>query len=68
MSAEIMRWFEFEQLPEHVQKYSMPFGKLAAWVEENIPASDERTACLRKLLEAKDAGVRAALPPKNPGE
>jgi hypothetical protein len=37
------------------------FAHIAARVVLNIPAGPERTVCLRKLLEAKDCFVRAAL-------
>jgi hypothetical protein len=40
---------------------SAPFGVLAKQVVENLPRNPERTVALRKLLEAKDAAVRAVL-------
>ena len=56
------QFFQYAHLPEHLQKYSKPFGELAQWIVDTIPPSAERTVAVRKLLEAKDAGVRAALP------
>lgn len=64
MNERMLKWFEFEHLPEHLQAVSKPFGKLAASIVETIEGGPERTVALRKLLEAKDAAVRAKL---NPG-
>jgi hypothetical protein len=57
----IMKYFVFAHLPEHIQRYSVPWCVLAVEVCETIPSSAERTVALRKLLEGKDAAVRAAL-------
>lgn len=37
------------------------FRALASRVHANLPRNPERTAALRKLLEARDCAVRAAL-------
>lgn len=57
----MMRWFAYAHLPAHLQEISKPFGELANWMVETLPQNPERTVALRKLLEAKDAGVRAYL-------
>jgi hypothetical protein len=57
----IMKFFAFDHLPEHLQGVSRPFHTTANWVVQNLPRSAERTVALRKLLEGKDAAVRAAL-------
>ena len=57
----IMKFFKFEHLKPELQKFSKPFGEMAVWIVETIPRNAERTVALRKLLEAKDAAVRAAL-------
>lgn len=57
---EIYRFFEYSHLPEKLQTISKPFMKLAAVILE-LPNSAEKSVALRKLLEAKDAAVRAAL-------
>jgi hypothetical protein len=57
----ILRFFTYTHLPEHLQAISRPFGELAVNVILAQPRSAERTVALRKLLEAKDATVRAAL-------
>lgn len=40
---------------------SEPFGRLARQLDESLPAGSELSTALRKLLEAKDAAVRAVL-------
>lgn len=57
----IMRWFEYEHLPEHLQHTSKPFQDLAHHIIQTTAPSDERTVALRKLLESKDAAVRASI-------
>jgi hypothetical protein len=57
----ILRFFEYEHLPPALQEVSRPFCELAKAYAENYEGP-EVTAGLRKLLEAKDCMVRAALP------
>lgn len=57
----IMQFFAFEHLPAHLQLVSQPFSTLAWEIVGNLPRNPERTVALRKLLEAKDAAVRAKL-------
>lgn len=57
----IIQFFAYEHLPPHLQEISKPFGQLAATIVETLPRNPERTVALRKLLEAKDAAVRAKL-------
>lgn len=58
----ILRFFHYRHLSnESLQKISKLFHDLATDIVENIPRNAERTVVLRKLLEAKDAAVRAAL-------
>lgn len=57
----ILRFFDYEHLPHHLQQVSEPFHKLAHWMNEHLPENAEKSAGLRKLLEAKDCAVRAAL-------
>lgn len=59
----ILRYFAWGHLPLALQDVSRPFGELALYLYDTIPRSPERTVALRKLLEGKDAAVRAALPP-----
>lgn len=56
----IMQFFAFDHLPPHLQSVSSEFYDLACHVM-TLPRNPERTVALRKLLEAKDAAVRAKL-------
>lgn len=69
----ILQFFRYDHLPGHLQMVSAPFAMLAHAIvhEDNnaesgtitfggpLPRNPERTVALRKLLEAKDAAVRA---------
>jgi hypothetical protein len=57
----ILQYFEYSHLPPNLSMVSAPFGRLASWMVENLPRNPERSAGLRKLLEAKDCAVRAAI-------
>lgn len=58
---QISRYFEYEHLPTHLQAISKPCHDLAEQMINALPDGPEVTAGLRKLLEAKDCFVRAAL-------
>lgn len=55
----IMQFFKYDHLPPDKQATSKPFGELAEVIHSTLPRNPERTVALRKLLEAKDAAVRA---------
>lgn len=57
----ILQFFAFDHLREDLRPVSMPFHDLAHLVVNTLPRNPERTVALRKLLEAKDAAVRAKL-------
>lgn len=60
----ILTFFEYDHLPEHLRKVSEPFHGLAHDMAKDLdgtPHGAELTTGLRKLLEAKDCFVRAAL-------
>lgn len=64
MNEHIMQFFDYAHLPPHLAAVSRPFCELARSLvaETNgLPRNPERTVALRKLLEAKDAAVRAFL-------
>lgn len=61
MSTTTIRFFEYEHLPEKLKNVSKPIGDLALLMESSIPDSPEKSAGMRKLLEAKDCFVRASL-------
>lgn len=51
----------YAHLPAHLQQYSRPICELALWIEKELPQSAELNAGLRKLMEAKDCFMRAAI-------
>jgi hypothetical protein len=55
----IHQFFAYSHLPPHLQEVSRPFANLADQIVASIPRNPERTVALRKLLESKDAAVRA---------
>lgn len=57
----ILRFFHYQHLPQKLRERSLPFCRLARQIIDTTPRNPERTVALRKLLEAKDAAVRAAL-------
>jgi len=57
----LLQFFRYEHLPEHLQAVSKPFAAMAKGIAENCPANPETTVALRKLLESKDAAVRAVV-------
>lgn len=57
----ILQFFAFVHLPPHLAAVSQPFSELANRIVETLPRNPERTVALRKLLEAKDAAVRAKI-------
>ena len=56
----IMRFFAYQHLPAKLQSVSSSFASLSIEIMQ-LPRSAERTVALRKLIESKDAAVRAAL-------
>lgn len=59
-TEHILQFFAFAHLPPHLQDVSRPFFVMAEQIM-NLPRNPERTVALRKLLESKDAAVRAAV-------
>lgn len=57
----ILQFFQYSHLPANLQAVSVNFHELAVFICNTLPRNPERTIALRKLLEAKDAAVRAAL-------
>lgn len=65
MPSPILRHFAYEHLAAHLQAVSKPIGDLARKIDAELPDGAEKSAGLRKLLEAKDCFVRAAIPDKD---
>jgi hypothetical protein len=60
-TEHILQFFAYDHLPENLREVSKPFHDLAVHHIMTLPRNPERTVALRKLLESKDAAVRAAL-------
>lgn len=61
MDEPLLQFFAYEHLKAELQQYSKPFGDLAHKLCETLPRNPERSAALRKLLEAKDCAVRSSI-------
>lgn len=68
-TTQLLRWFSYSHLPPELQDISAPMGIVANEMAAALPDGPELTAGLRKLLEAKDCFVRAAIDRResNPG-
>lgn len=60
-NIEILKYFEYKHLPEKLQSVSKAFYDLAHALVDHSAANSELEIALRKLLESKDAAVRANL-------
>jgi hypothetical protein len=61
VTDRILQFFAWAHLPPHLAQVSKPFQALAEAIIADLPQNPERTVCLRKVLEAKDAAIRARL-------
>ena len=61
MPTTTIQYFAYEHLPPKLQLVSKPVGDLATKLEALLPDGPEKSAGMRKLLEAKDCFVRTAL-------
>lgn len=57
----ILEHFEYGHLPPHLQEISKPVYDLAHELDLKLQDCAEKSAGLRKLLEAKDCLVRAKI-------
>jgi hypothetical protein len=60
-TSALLRYFEYAHLPFALQRVSIRFADLAVGLVDLGLEGPELTVALRKLLEAKDCAVRAAL-------
>lgn len=58
-AREVLQFFRWEHLPPHLARTSRAFCTLAVYCVRALPECTEMIVGLRKLLEAKDAAVRA---------
>lgn len=59
-NSQIMKYFLYEDMPKRQRDVIEPICKLARQYDYVLPDSAEKSAGLRKLLEAKDCMLRAA--------
>lgn len=57
----LLRWFDADHLRAELQDVVGPYRIIARALVTLLPGSAERTVALRKLLESKDAAVRATV-------
>jgi hypothetical protein len=62
MPSTTIRFFKYEHLPKNLQEIAKPITELALLMETKLPDGPEKSAGMRKLLEAKDCFVRSVLP------
>ena len=60
-TEDLLRWFAHAHLPPDLAEVSRACSDLAHLMASKLTSSRELTAGLRKLLEAKDCFVRAAI-------
>lgn len=60
-TSPIVKYFKYEHLPVKLHFVSRPLLELAEEMDKTLLAGPEKSAGLRKLLEAKDCLIRAAL-------
>ena len=60
--AALLKFFSYVHLPQALQEVSKPLCDCAIHLACTLPQNAELMTGLRKLLEAKDCFVRAALP------
>lgn len=68
MSSTTIKWFEYLHLPPALHEIAQPICNLAHQMEDALPDGAEKSAGMRKLLEAKDCFVRAAIEGKQRAE
>lgn len=60
-TEQLLQHFTYAHLPQHLAEVSEPCASLAYDMVAALPDGPELTTGLRKLLEAKDCFVRAAI-------
>ena len=58
---EIAKYFGVEHLPDHLRDVAKHFLWVAQQLSDTVPRCSQLTIAFQKLLEAKDAAVRARL-------
>ena len=66
MSNPILKHFAFSDLPPGAIPAGARFHEMASWLDSTLPDGAEKSTALRKLLEGRDAAVRAAVEATKP--
>ena len=59
MGTTTLKYFSYANLPPKFQPVGKPIGNLARQLEAFLPDGPEKSAGMRKLLEARDCFIRA---------
>jgi len=62
MPSTTIQFFVYKHLSPKLQEVAKPIAELAHLMETTLPDGPEKSAGMRKLLEAKDCFVRSILP------
>lgn len=62
--SDILKYFTYDHLPDALKEVSKPLSEIANMLDELLPNCAEKSAGMRKLLEAKDCFVRARMESK----
>lgn len=62
----ILQFFDLILLPPEVEPIAKQYTQLAEWLHAKLPRNPERTVMLRKLLESREAALRAYLAKPSP--
>lgn len=57
----LLKWLRHDHLPPHLQAVVKPLDVLAQEMDTALAEGAEKTAGMRKLVEAKDCFVRARI-------
>ncbi|MGA0617550.1 hypothetical protein [Paracoccus sp. KR1-242] len=57
----LLKWLRHDHLPPHLQAVVQPIDQLAQQLDADLAGGPEKTAGMRKLIEAKDCFVRARI-------
>lgn len=57
----LLQFFKYDHLPPGMQAISKAFAVLANDLQKVLKNNPEKSACFRKLLEAKDCAVRSEI-------
>jgi hypothetical protein len=57
----LLQFFSYMHLPPHLQNISKPFHDQAQRIVDDLPDNIMRQIALLKLIESKDAAVRAVV-------